>query len=189
MTIEPTEEGGLSFGLQVERDWEIFEFLVRDAEGRGEGWLAKRLGVVMDDEDWDELVVPSLTTQFEGEVAKVRNILREAFDLFEVAKQAAEQEAGSKGGAASEDAPEDQPREEDPALGQVVITREDGGCWYSVFNQARLALEGKWKLSKLEEEEDFGSLDNIEPDRLSAYLRSRFYNRIQALLLDFVIDL
>ncbi|MDQ8190774.1 hypothetical protein [Roseibacillus persicicus] len=196
MIIEATEEGGLCFGLQEERDWEIFELLVSDAQGRGEGWLAKRLGVMLDDEDWDEFVAPGLTSQFESEVARVRAILRDAFEKSQHQQREAEQVAEPKEKSpAGEESGElsfedlDDLEEEPPVIGEVPITREDSGTWYSVLNQARLALEGKWKLAALEDEEGLDSLEKIEPERVSAYLRNRFYTRIQAMLLEFVLDL
>lgn len=184
MRIAPTEEGGLSIILIEEREWELFELLIVDAEGRGEGWLAKRLGVMMDEEDWEEYVAPGLTMQFEEEVAKVRTALRVAFDESISRKQGEEQqEPGSH-----PELPLDEDVERDPC-GEILITKEEGQTWYRVFNQARLALEGKWKLSALEAEEDFESLEKIESDRLAAYLRYQFYSRIQVFLLDCAMEL
>ena len=184
MRIEATEEEGLRLVLTEEREWELFELLVADAEGRGEGWLAKRLGVLMDDEEWDELVAPGLTEQFQSDLEKVRDSLRVAFDdsLQELAKKKVEQPGDGNLPLPFED-------EEESECGALLISKEDSGTWYSVLNQARLALEGKWKLAALEEEEDFGSLEDIESERLAAYLRSRFYTRIQAILLDFSMEL
>lgn len=183
MKIEPTEEEGLRLVLTGEREWELFELLVVDAEGRGEGWLAKRLGVIMDDEEWDELVAPGLTEQFQGDLTKVRESLRLAFDksLQVMAQKKMELSAESHLELPFED--------EEKEYGEVLINKEDCGTWYSVLNQARLALEGKWKLAALEDEEDFGSLDNIEPNRVAAYLRNGFYTRIQAILLDYTLEL
>ena len=182
--MEPTEEDGLRLVLTEEREWQLFEYLVVDAEGRGEGWLAKRLGVIMDDEEWDELVAPGLTEQFQGDVAKIRETMRLAFDAFS-------QESAKKKREHSDDGSLELPfeDEEEKQCGELLISKEDSGAWYSVFNQARLALEGKWKLAALEEEEDFGTLEKIESDRLAAYLRSRFYTRVQAILLDFSMEL
>ncbi|MGJ8725457.1 MAG: hypothetical protein ACSHYB_12940 [Roseibacillus sp.] len=183
MRIEPTEEGGLSLVLTEEREWELFELLVSDAEGRGEGWLAKRLGVLMDDEEWDELVAPGLTEQFQSDLGKVREHLRLAFDasLKVLAKKKIEEKEEGL------ELPFDD--EEEADCGAILIEKADSSTWYSVLNQARLALEGKWKLAALEDEEDFGSLEKIESERLAAYLRSRFYTRIQAILLDFSMEL
>ena len=184
MKIEPTEEGGLRLILTEESEWELFEFLVVDAEGRGEGWLAKRLGVVMDDEEWDELVAPGLTEQFQADMETVRESLRLGFDasLQKLAKERALKPEGK-----TLELPFYE--EEEKECGELAISKKESGKWYSVLNQARLALEGKWKLAALEEEEDFGRLENIEPDRLAAYLRSRFYTRLQAILLEFSMEL
>jgi hypothetical protein len=184
MRIEPTVEEGLRLVLTQEREWEIFELLIVDAEGRGEGWLAKRLGVLMDDEEWDELVAPGLTERFQEDLKKVRETLRLAFDdsLQMLAKQRVEGKADSNLELPFED-------DEEKDCGEVLITKDDSAIWYSVLNQARLALEGKWKLAALEEEEDFGTLENIESERLAAYLRSRFYTRIQGILLEFSMEL
>ena len=184
MRIEPREEEGLWLILTEEREWEIFELLIVDAEGRGEGWLAKRLGVLMNDEEWDELVAPGLTEQFREDLEKVREVLRTAFDE---SLQDLAQRKVSLGESPHPEFPLDD--EEEKECGKVLISKEDGFTWYSVLNQARLALEGKWKLAALEEEEDFESLEKIESERLAAYLRSRFYTRIQAVLLDFSMEL
>ena len=183
MRIEPTEEEGLLLVLTEEREWELFDLLVGDAEGRGKGWLAKRLGVLMDDEDWDELVAPGLTEQFQSDLEKVRKTLRLAFD------SSARELAEKKSQRPDEGSLELPLEEEEQACGELLISKEESGVWYSVLNQARLALEGKWKLAELEEEDDFGSLEKIESERLAAYLRSRFYTRIQAILLDFSMEL
>lgn len=183
MRIAPTEEGGLNLFLTEDREWKLFELLIVDAEGRGAGWLAKRLGVLIDDEDWDEFVAPGLTAQFQEEVDKVRVTLKKSFDdsmrRLKNAKPADESNL---------ELPLDDDEEEE-ALGEIPILREEGSTWYSVLNQARLALEGKWKLAALEGEEDFESLEKIESERLAAYLRYQFYTRIQAILLDFAMEL
>lgn len=187
MRIEPTEEEGLRMVLTEEREWEIFERLIVDAEGRGEGWLAKRLGVLMDDEDWDDLVAPELNDHFEKDLSIVREALRSAFDdsLQNLAHRKVEQVEGAQSD------PEQEEDERD--CGEILILKEDGRTWYGVFNQARLALEGKWKLAVLEDDDndddEFGGLDEIEPERLSAYLRSRLYMRIQSILLEMSMEL
>ncbi len=67
--------------------------------------------------------------------------------------------------------------------GPIWITREDAFPWYSALNQARLAIEERYA---------FGSghslsLDGLTPARRSAWIRSRFYEDIQGLLLDHVM--
>ena len=183
MRIAQTEEGGLRIILTEDREWELFELLIVDAEGRGEGWLAKRLGVIMDDEDWDEFVAPELTTQFQEAVEKIRTALRVAFDESMIRLKESERTHEPNLELPLDDEEEKEPR------GEILIVREEGQTWYSVFNQARLALEGKWKLAALENEEDFESLEKIESERLAAYLRYQFYTRLQTFLLDFAIEL
>lgn len=182
MRIEPQKDRALHLVLTSEREWEIFERLIVDAEGRGEGWLAKRLGVLMDDEEWDELVAPGLTEQFREDLDTVREALRLSFDqsLQKLAQEKMELTRETHLELSLEDEKE---------CGEIVITQEKSHLWYSVFNQARLAMEGKWKLAALEEEEDFGSLENIDSERLAAYLRNQFYTRIQAILLDYSMEL
>ena len=184
MRLGVTDEGNLLFQFTELEDWKIFEDLVVDAEGRGKGWLAKRLGVLMDDEDWDEYIVPSLNEQFQGEITVVRDVLRKAYDDFLARPDPPKQPEKEK-----YDLLDDEEDKEELNCGELQIFREVSGTWYSVLNQARLALEGKWKLAALEDEEDMEELQNIDQERLGAYLRYGFYTRIQGLLLEYLMDL
>ena len=194
MTFDITKEGDLLFLLSDLRDWKLFENIVVDAQGSGEGWLAKRLGVLMDDEDWDEYVAPSLSEQFQGDIALVSKALRESYEEF-LARPDLPESSPTESEIEDEEAPDEEgdfdEDEEDEVedYGKLLITKETSGAWYSVFNQARLALEGKWKLSALEAEEDEEILTNIEPERIAAHFRYDFYSHIQWLLLNHLMEL
>jgi hypothetical protein len=63
--------------------------------------------------------------------------------------------------------------------GHLSIQPDKAATWYGVLNQARLALE---------ETHRFGPEENLQPKMLtpaarSAYLRSRFYQSLQSVLL------
>ena len=160
MKVLPTMEGGLRVDLEEAGDWEIFQILLRDARGQSEGWLARRLGVLMDEEDWEEYVVPDLANYFDDQVTLVRRALEDA-------KKKAEGQNG-----------------------ELFIGRDEGQAWYAVLNQARLALEGQWKLAELErlEEDDDEEALLKDKQRLSALMRSRLYLLLQTRLLEFVLD-
>ena len=177
MIFETEEEKGLGLILTDEREWAFFEHIVIDAEGRGEGWLAKRLGVLMDDEEWDELVAPGLTEQFTEELEFVKREVAAAYQASEEesAKRPAKQEGEDDG--------------EDEEFGEVWITGESSSRWYSVLNQARLALEGKWKLSALKEYENKEDFDGLDDELVSAFLREGYYAHIQSMLLSGLLDL
>jgi len=72
----------------------------------------------------------------------------------------------------------DQPGEE-PA--EIVILRADGERWYGALNQARLALEARYHFN---EDED---PDTLTPGKRTAWYRYNTYQRIQSLLLHFVM--
>lgn len=149
MNFVPLEEGGLRVELESERDWRSFELLFLDAQGRGQDWLAKRFGVLVDEEDWDEFVVPDLSAHFSQQIETTRQTLAQAFE-------------------AAED-----------GCGEFVISVESGETWYGVMNQARLALEGRWKLSQLAAGKELDRPENVDPERLAAFLRSELYGRMQ----------
>ncbi len=184
MRIEFIAENVLKLILTKEREWVLFDKLAVDVEGRGEGWLAKRLGVLMDDEEWDDLVVPGLTAQFEEDYQRVHEMVRSAFLEWKA------QQLEEKNSKLKRKVPIDlSMEEEEEEFGAIYITKEDCNAWYSVFNQARLALEGKWKLASLKNEEELGALENVEAARLAAFLRDGFYTKIQAVLLDTLYEL
>ncbi|MEM9081937.1 MAG: hypothetical protein AAGC74_14730 [Verrucomicrobiota bacterium] len=123
MKVLPTLEGGLRVELEDEQDWSIFQELLDDARGRREDWLAKRLGVLMEEEDWETYVIPDLAAHFGEQVGEVAQALADA------------------------------KKEADGYAGELFIARKQGEAWYGVLNQARLALEGEWKFGGMDEAE------------------------------------
>ena len=151
MKFEADEErGGLIVQLESERDWKALDALFLDAQGKGGDWLAKRFGVLVDEADWDEFVVPELSNHFTEQIELARQTVEDARRHI------------------TED-----------GVGTFRITREAGEAWYGVFNQARLALEGRWKLSRLAAGKELENPEDVAPERLAAFLRSELYGRIQ----------
>ena len=68
---------------------------------------------------------------------------------------------------------------------EVVIEPADADAWYGALNQARLAMEAKYR---------FGPRELSDPSQLqsnemrSAYYRNDFYCTVQSLLLEYVMD-
>ena len=148
MTILPTLEGGLSIQPESDADWEVLEMITRDI-GRS-GRLAESLGGLMDDEsEWDEWVVPDLEFDFGEQRTYVDDALRDAREL---------------------------------AVPELSITPKDVSYWYGAVNQARLGLEARYQLDKLE------SLDGVLEERIQAYYRDRFYTTLLSLFLEYVMD-
>jgi len=122
----------------------------------GEGDLAGELTELMDEESmWEDIVEPELRTHFSDQLNHVQR-----------AVQTAKKEAL------------------DPESGEIQIPKEDSEIWYGSLNQARLALEEKYK---------FGSRELIDPsevsgEKRSAYFRDRFYFSFQSILLDYILD-
>ena len=68
--------------------------------------------------------------------------------------------------------------------GEVVIESADAETWYGALNQARLAMESKYKFGPRE----LRSPEEIEDrEKCSAYFREDFYSAIQSLLLRYVM--
>ncbi|MDP0492074.1 MAG: hypothetical protein Q7Q71_13580 [Verrucomicrobiota bacterium JB023] len=129
MKVLPTLEGGLRVDLEAGRDWVIFEQLVWDARGKQEGWLSKKLGSRMEDEDWAEFVMPELEGIFASQIETVLAGLKTAKE------------------------------NEENGEAHFFILPEEGGAWYGVLNQARLSLESEWKLGDLEEVENLEEVE------------------------------
>lgn len=67
---------------------------------------------------------------------------------------------------------------------EIHILKSSVDVWYGALNQARLALEDKYK---------FGAREDVDPKMLedssarAAYFRNNFYSHIQGLLLQYVM--
>lgn len=64
----------------------------------------------------------------------------------------------------------------------IFITPQGGGKWYGAINQARLALQARYQLHKIDSPEEAGR------ELQSAYFRERFYLMLQSMLIEYVID-
>jgi len=73
-------------------------------------------------------------------------------------------------------------RSREQSEGSVIISPYDAIHWYGALNQARLALQARYKLDAME------SLDSISTEVVEAFYRDRFYASLQGLLLEFVMD-
>lgn len=69
----------------------------------------------------------------------------------------------------------------------VFIQSSHAEKWYGALNQARLALEARYKLEELKEATDSEAIDGAESELRSAYFRDRFYLVLQSLLLEHVM--
>ncbi len=152
----PTLEGGLRIDAEDPGDWMLLNGIATDAVSCDQG-LAERLGNLVTDveiaNDWHDFVVPDLDEQFSSALLHVTTA---------IASARLEATDGS---------------------GPLWISRDDGFHWFSALNQARLALEEKYR---------FGPSETIDPvdledERRPAFLRSQFYCAIQSLLLEHVM--
>ncbi len=69
-------------------------------------------------------------------------------------------------------------------LAELHIPKEDGEIWYGALNQARLALEEKYQFDSCEVE----NFEELGEAMKHAFFRNRFYNQIQGLLLEYVME-
>jgi len=156
MKVMPTLEGGLRIDAEEASDWELLCLIVEDAAGCDVD-LASRLGGLIGEDaggaDWEDYVVPDLREEFQDQVAQIGAAVEAA--TFH-----------AQGG-----------------LGHIWITREDAAAWYSALNQARLALEERFRFGP----DETGMVRGMEPECQAAYIRSRFYCEIQSLMLEYVM--
>jgi hypothetical protein len=156
----PTLEGGLRIDVETALDWLVLEQITPDALQGGSEKLPERLGALMDDEsEWDELVIPELTVFFSGQLRKVAEAIREAQHA------AAEREATPEG--------------------ELFIGRAEGPEWYGALNQARLALETRYKFGPAQ---GVSGIASFSASKRSAFIRSQFYCALQSVLLEHVLD-
>lgn len=151
MKVAPTLKGGLSIQADSERDWQVLKMITADM-GRS-GHLAESLGGLMDEEsEWDEWVVPDLVESFDQQGSYVAAAIMRAHD---------------KGSS------------------PILVTPQNVDRWYGALNQARLALQARYRLDAI----DFEHAGDDLPDEIvQAYFRDRFYASLQSLFLEFVMD-
>ncbi len=156
MKIIPTLEGGLRIEVEDAADWWLLHAIAGDAAHDG-GSLAAELGAWVQHpelkDDWQEFVIPDLEREFSDAIEHLIRRVRSA-------------EARALDGR-----------------GELRITPQDAGLWFSALNQARLALEARFHLSDRE------ALDpaDLEPVERAAFIRSQLYGAIQQQLLDHVM--
>lgn len=160
MKVMPTLEGGLRIAVETATDWLVLEQIAADALQGGEEKLPSRLSALMDEEsEWEEIVIPELKDFFSGQLHKVADTVHQA---QKDADPAAE-----------------------PPEGKVFIVREDGQQWYGALNQARLALESRYKFGPTQE---VSEVNSFPVAKRSAFIRSQFYCALQSVLLEHVLE-
>ena len=156
MKVMPTLEGGLRIDAEEADDWLLLSGVTEDAISCDEK-LARRLGKRITDEevagDWREFVEPGLDEEFSVSVVFVATRIA-----------AARVDSGGE-------------------AGPLWITVDDASHWYSTLNQARLALEERYRFGPGEAIDP----NSLPPEQRSGFFRSQFYCAIQSLLLDHVM--
>ena len=162
MKLMPTIEGGLRIEIETPTDWLVLEQIAHDALDGGDDRLPQRLGALMDEQsDWEEVVIPELKSFFNGQISCVT--------------------AGVQRGQADVELGKEE------ASGEVFITKEEADDWYGALNQARLALEARFKFGESEEIEDLKDLEDFSDAKRSAFVRNHFYNALQGVLLEYIL--
>ncbi|NWK57327.1 hypothetical protein HW115_17030 [Verrucomicrobiaceae bacterium N1E253] len=69
--------------------------------------------------------------------------------------------------------------------GKVLISPGHADPWYGALNQARLALQSRYRLDSLEK---LDTLESTPDEVVQAHFRDRFYASLQSLILEFVLD-
>lgn len=160
MKVMPTMEGGLRLEIESPTDWVMLKQIPQDATEKLDTSLPELLGDLMDDDsEWDDLVLPDLQLIFSAQLAQVASAVTEA-------------EANSIDSSDGEE-------------GELFIPRQDAEEWYGALNQARLALEERYRFGPTEGIED---LAQFPPAKRTAFIRSQFYCTLQSILLDYAIE-
>lgn len=160
MRVMPTLDGGLRIDVETATDWLVLEQIAPDALQDGTGNLPERLGALMDDDsEWDELVIPELRNYFSGQLRTVTN------GILQAQREAEADGEGSEG--------------------ELFIPRADGSEWYGALNQARLALESRFRFGPAL---GVTEIESFPASKRSAYIRSQFYCALQTVLLEHVLE-
>ena len=156
MKVMPTMEGGLRLEIESSSDWTMLAQIPNDASEDLALTLPEVLGDLMDDDsEWDDLVVPDLHLIFSSQLAQVASAVSEA---------------QGKG---------------DGETGELFILRKDAEEWYGALNQARLALETRFRFGPTE---DITEIASFPPQKRLAFIRSQFYCTLQSILLEYAIE-
>jgi hypothetical protein len=151
MKIGTSPKDGLELILENPPDWLMVMAVLYDANADGFD-MADRLGESVAAtgawEDWNEWVLPDLREGFAENLLTVALALKTA--------------------------------QGDKFLepGSVRIPKPELFPWYATLNQARLALESKYRLT-VEPPDPDG-----DPDRWAAHVRSQFYSFLQSQILN-----
>ena len=186
MRVMPTLEGGLKIDVETATDWLVLEQIAPDALEGGAEKLPSRLGALMDEEsDWDEMVIPELQEFFSGQLRKVIETVviaqRNADKNREINQDKAKHQAEPK----DQKADKKKKSEGDVPEGEVFIGRGEGAEWYGALNQARLALERRYKFGP---SHGVTEVESFSAAKRSAFIRSQFYCALQSVLLEHVLD-
>lgn len=154
MKVGPTVDGRLKLTLENPEDYALMSMLLRDASDDGEVEnLVNRIGKNSTEEDWEEFVKPELISQFNADLLKVSNTLKEIIDT-DTADQT-----------------------------DLFISNDDCREWYSAINQARLSLEEEYTLSEVKYDYDPATLspEQLEPllrDNFYLFLQDLILNHL-----------
>lgn len=119
MRLDLLLNGGLRIEAESSDDWDVLRCIIVDAVSDD---LAVRLGgMVRDDGDWEEYVVPDVSSRFCEQLEVVRDAIESA------------------AGAAAE------------GPGRLEVSRTEAESWYSALNQARLALEEHYHFGSMDQ--------------------------------------
>lgn len=70
-------------------------------------------------------------------------------------------------------------------IGSLYIKKEEADTWFGAINQARLSLEAQYRLSAYDGDEE---IDPTQTHIKSAQIRYEFYNSLQTLLLEYLMQ-
>lgn len=150
MRAAPTLDGRIRIDLESKMDWMIMLAIPHDARSAGVD-LADRLSNELGDD-------PGFEDWNEFVVPDLRDGFGGQLELIEKALISIK------------------PEEPEP----IFIVREDAEQWYGGLNQARLALEERYRFQDEDPEE-------MTPGKRSAWFRSSFYQTLQGMLLEFLM--
>lgn len=151
MKVAPTLEGGLRVDVETPLDWMVLRCIPYDARSGGFDPAARVAAPMAKDDAAEDWQ--------EFVVPDLRESFNSQLDTI----------ARALVGADDDDKP-----------GLIFIRKEEAELWYGGLNQARLALEERYRFEHREPAE-------MSPGERSAWFRSQFYLQVQGMLLDHVM--